>query len=92
MSDMAPACAECGRMLDRINHIGTERFILDEGVYRILGVHDGSADGTTFGMASEVELLCGYCGHPVRREDRQFFYERWEQLLAYTKRLTEGSS
>lgn len=85
-ADIAPVCEGCGRALNRVDHVGTERVILDGGVYRILVGVDGSADGEPVGIASDVDLLCGYCGHSLHRAAKQFFYERWYLLKEFELR------
>lgn len=80
--DGAPACDGCDNILDRIDHYGIEHFILDGsvdgGVYREVNVEEG--------LASEVDLRCGYCGAPIPRHLRSFFYDRWCRILAIINR------
>lgn len=71
---MTPACANCDRTLDRVDHYGIEHFILTDDVYRYVNGEEG--------LASEVDLRCGYCSAPIPRHLRSFFYERWCRILA----------
>ena len=72
-----PHCAGCQRALTRIDHYGIEHLILsvsrETSLYRPLFA--------TEGLASEVDLRCGFCGASLEREQRAFFYQRWYQML-----------
>jgi len=81
-----PRCPSCHEHLLRIDHFGIEHTILDNDVYRAVAIADGSP-GAQFGLASETDLRCGYCGTSVPREVREYFYRRWEQVLAFTPKL-----
>jgi hypothetical protein len=83
---MTPACPGCGRVLDRIDHHAVEHMILSDDVYRPTGIDEGDGHGG-FGVASETQLRCGYCGVEVPREHRQYFYERWWQIVAFNQRV-----
>jgi len=41
-------CPSCAKLLDRIDQVGTEHTILDNGVYREVGMDDGGAHGAEF--------------------------------------------
>lgn len=73
-----PSCI-CGHVLDRIDHYSIEHLILDNDVYRPVNVGDFDVEGN-YGLASETDLRCGYCGTSVPRESREFFYRRWYQI------------
>lgn len=78
-----PACLNCGKTLDRIDRICTERFILDSDVFRELAIPDGDASGEAYGVASDIELHCGYCGVKLEPPAREFFYRRWGELKRF---------
>lgn len=78
-----PACGCCGRTLDRVDHVGTEHFILDGDAFREVGVNDGGVNGEQYGLASEVDLKCGYCGVVLDIDSRGFFYRRWGKLKRF---------
>ena len=53
-------------------------------MYRPVNVGDIDADetgGTSFGLASETDLRCGFCAVSVPREAREFFYRRWYAVI-----------
>jgi hypothetical protein len=80
---VTPRCPGCRRELDRIDHYGIEHLILDGATYRPMNA--------TEGLASRVDLRCGYCQTPVPRTSRAFFYQRWEQVQAATAGYTAES-
>lgn len=84
VDEQVPQCV-CGKQLDRIDHYGIGHFILDGDVYRDVGVHDGAADGE-FGIASEVDLRCAYCGASLDRATKTYFYKRWVWVLQLVER------
>jgi hypothetical protein len=53
-----------------------------------VGIDEGDGHGG-FGVASETQLRCGYCGVEVPREHRRFFYERWWQIVAFNQRVAD---
>jgi hypothetical protein len=85
-----PSCENdaCRMPLARIDHYGIEHTILsydDDGneIYRPVGLMDGSAAGDQFGLASDIDLRCGYCGTSIPREAREYFYKRWTAVKEY---------
>lgn len=81
-------CTGCGKELDRVDHVGTNRYILDNDVYRDLAIDDNMVYGGP-GVASDTEVRCGYCGHPITREARVYFYKRWIRVLEITGKAHE---
>jgi hypothetical protein len=90
MKNDTPRCQNCGNLLDRIDHYGIEHTILRDGVYREVLIADGAADGSEYGMASETDLRCAYCGESIRRQDREYFYRRWIRVQEATAAIHEG--
>lgn len=78
--DSPPRCGQCGKELDRIDHYGIEHTILRDGVYREVAIADGDADGSEYGLASETQLRCAYCGQELHPTQREWFYRRWIQV------------
>jgi len=72
-----PHCPACHRALTRIDHYGIEHLILDADLYRPIDA--------TEGLASEVDLRCGFCSFPVPRAVREFFYRRWYAVIEATR-------
>ncbi len=90
MKSETPRCHKCKKSLDRIDHYAVEHTILDQDEYRPVAIVDGEAGGGEYGMASETDLRCAYCGEPLRREDREFFYRRWVYAKQATAAIAEG--
>lgn len=84
MSDV-PICGDCGRPLDRVDHVAIEHLFLDANMFRPVSV-DKPLPGEEFGVGSRTELRCGYCQAVLRPEQRRYFYERWYAVLAVTRR------
>lgn len=83
------SCRHCGEWVDRVDHLGLERFILDPHLhlYRDLAIPDGDGRGGP-GVASEIRLCCGYCGAELDLQQREHFYRHWiraAQALAALK-------
>lgn len=72
-----PHCPSCHHALTRVDHYGIEHLILDDSVYRPVNVEEG--------LASEVDLRCGFCALPLPREMREFFYRRWYAVIEATR-------
>jgi len=68
-----PICPACGRPLDRIDHYGIEHLVLRDWVYWPVDAREG--------LASEVDLRCGYCQCSIPTAARKYFYERWYALM-----------
>jgi len=85
-----PKCLGCGHGLDRVDHYGIEHTVLDQGIYRDVGVYDEDAAGGAPGIASEVDLRCGYCGASLTLPAKEFFYRRWIRVLEATAALRDG--
>jgi len=80
-----PVSTACGHTLDRIDHVAIEHLILDQEVYRGLSIDEGLDDRV--GLGSEVRLVCGYCLVEVPREQREFFYAHWWQVVQAVEQL-----
>lgn len=85
MAGETPHCESCGRQLDRIDHHAIEHSILRDDVYMPVGIYDGDATGEGPGLASYVDLRCGYCHASIPRPAREYFYRRWYAVLAATR-------
>lgn len=85
MTDETPCCEGCGRQLDRIDHHAIDHSILLDDVYRPVGIYDGDAAGEGPGLASDVDLRCGYCHASIPRSAREYFYRRWYAVLEFGK-------
>lgn len=79
-NDELPQCV-CGKKLDRVDHVGTVHFILDGETYREVSIVDGPTDSNP-GLASEVDLRCGYCGATLERPAKAYFYQHWAAIEA----------
>lgn len=85
MTDTLPICPNCRRPMDRVDHHAIEHSILRDGVYRPVGIADG-LEGEEFGLASEIDLRCGYCFTSIPQPARRFFYERWGELQEFQRK------
>jgi hypothetical protein len=75
-----PYCKCCGKKLDRIDHCAIEHTMLREDTYGPVGIMDGGVNGEEYGLASEIDLCCGYCGATIHMEAKAFFYKRWANV------------
>ena len=85
-------CPTCGHWLDRVDHHAIQHTIFDDDVYREVSIADGGVIEfphgirQEFGLASEIQLRCGYCSQQLSREARTYFFRHWQAVLEALKR------
>lgn len=82
-----PHCPGCGHALDRVDHYGIEHTVLDDKTYRDVGINDMDATGDNYGIASEVDVRCAYCGTALDAKARAFYYKHWNRVQEVTALL-----